>query len=174
MQKENPKSTVAPKVHRLNFGMIRCLFRYSTDAGYIKLIVEIWSAAPEAAGRNFPFSLFAHLPGFSFGFGPASACRSPEGICFRPDRTGLKEQLLRGLWLTQAGGREGYGCWASLRRQRPAWRCTSLRRAVRSPGEVVPGSQDTGSGGLHGLPGGEVWIVPCACTQDSWWRQQQP
>ena len=23
------------------FGMIRCLFRYSTDAGYIKLIVEI-------------------------------------------------------------------------------------------------------------------------------------
>ena len=25
-----------------------------------------------------------------------------------PDRTGLKEQLLRGLWLTQAVGREGY------------------------------------------------------------------
>ena len=25
----------------LHFGMIRCLFRYSTDAGYIKLIVEI-------------------------------------------------------------------------------------------------------------------------------------
>ena len=23
------------------FGMIRCLFRYSTDAGYLKLIVEI-------------------------------------------------------------------------------------------------------------------------------------
>ena len=37
------------------------------------------------------------------------------------DRTGLKEQLLRGLWLTQAGGREGYGeGGASLRRQRPA------------------------------------------------------
>ena len=32
---------VTPKVHRLNFGMICCLFRYSTDAGYIKLIVEI-------------------------------------------------------------------------------------------------------------------------------------
>ena len=67
-----------------------------------------------------------------------------------PDRTGLKEQLLRGLWLTQAAGREGYGGGgASLRRQRPAWRCSSLRRAVRSPGEVVPGSQDLGSGGLH-------------------------
>ena len=32
---------IAPKVHHLNFGMIHCLFRYSTDAGYIKLIVEI-------------------------------------------------------------------------------------------------------------------------------------
>ena len=41
MPKANPKSTVAPKVYRLNFGMIRCLFRYSTDAGYIKLIVDI-------------------------------------------------------------------------------------------------------------------------------------
>ena len=29
------------KVHLLNFGMIRFLFRYSRDAGYIKLIVEI-------------------------------------------------------------------------------------------------------------------------------------
>ena len=38
----------------------------------------------------------------------------------RPDRTGLKEQLLRGLWLTQDGGREGYGCGARLWRQRPA------------------------------------------------------
>ena len=38
----------------------------------------------------------------------------------RPDRTGLKEQLLRGLWLTQAGGREVYrGGGASLRWQRP-------------------------------------------------------
>ena len=25
------------------------------------------------------------------------------------DRTGLKQRLIRGLWLTQAGGREGYG-----------------------------------------------------------------
>ena len=41
MQKTNPKSTVAPKVYHLNFGMIHCLFRYSADAGYIKVIVEI-------------------------------------------------------------------------------------------------------------------------------------
>ena len=83
------------------------------------------------------------------------------------DRTGLQEQLLRGLWLTQAGGREGYGCGASLQRQRPALHCTSLRRTVCSPGEVVPGSWDPGSGGLHRLPGGAVWRVTCACTQAS-------
>ena len=41
MQIANSKSTVAPKVHCLNFGMICCLFKYSTDSGYIKLIVEI-------------------------------------------------------------------------------------------------------------------------------------
>ena len=37
-----------------------------------------------------------------------------------------------------------------------------------------PGSQDPGSGGLHRLPGGEVWLVTCACTQASWCLQQQP
>ena len=24
------------------------------------------------------------------------------------------------------------------------------------------------------LPGGEVWVVICACTQASWWLQQEP
>ena len=51
---------------------------------------------------------------------------------------------------------------------------SSLRSAVRSPGEVVPGSRDPGSGGLHSFQGGEVWIVTCACKQASWWLQQQP
>ena len=37
----NPKSTVAPKVHHHNFRKVRCLFRYCTDAGYVKLIVGI-------------------------------------------------------------------------------------------------------------------------------------
>ena len=36
------------------------------------------------------------------------------------DRTGLKQQLTRGLWLIQAGGKEGCGCGVSLLRQRPA------------------------------------------------------
>ena len=71
--------------------------------------MEVSSATSEASGRNFPFSsLFAQLLRFSFGFGPASACRSPLACVLPPDRRGLKEQLFRGLWLTQAGGREGY------------------------------------------------------------------
>ena len=60
--------------------------------------------------EKFP-SLFFVLTalGFSSGFYPASVCRSPDYICSRSERTGLKEQLLQGLWLTQARGREGYG-----------------------------------------------------------------
>ena len=40
-KKEKYIYMVAPKVHRLNFGMIPFLFTYSTDAAFIKLIVEI-------------------------------------------------------------------------------------------------------------------------------------
>ena len=90
--------------------MICCLFSYSTDAGYIKLTVEISSASPEAAGRNFPFSsLFAQVLGFSFGFGPASACRSPEGICSLLRQDSVKGAADSGLWFTEAEGREEFG-----------------------------------------------------------------
>ena len=91
----------------------------------------------------------------------------------RPDRTGLKEQLLRRLWLTHRG--EG-----AVRRRRgepvAAEAGVTLQQpeACRSPGEVVPGSRDPGSGGLHRLLGGAVWRVICARTQASWWQQQQP
>ena len=69
----------------------------------------IQSPAPEAAGRDFPFSfLFPQLLDFSFGFDPTSACRLPSGFCSGPDRTGLKQRLIRVFWLTQAGGSEGY------------------------------------------------------------------
>ena len=91
-----------------------------------------------------------------------------------PDNKGLKEQLIRGLWLTQAGEREAYGMQgepaaaeASITLQQPEVCCVS-------PRVVVPGSRDPGSGRLHSLPGGEESIVTCVCTQDSWWLQQQP
>ena len=40
-EKKEKKNILAPKVPCLNFGVIRCLFRYSTDTGRIKLTVEI-------------------------------------------------------------------------------------------------------------------------------------
>ena len=91
------------------------------------------------------------------------------------DRTGLKEQLLRGLWLTQAGGREGYGV-----RGEPAAAEASV--TLHQPEVCRAFSQGscpwiTGPWqwrGLHRLPGGAVWRVTCACTQASWWQQQQP
>ena len=47
--------------------------------------------SPDAAGRNFPFSsLFTQLLGFSFGFGPSSACRSSEGIWSSLRQDGVK------------------------------------------------------------------------------------
>ena len=77
---------------------------------------------------------------------------------------GLKEQLIRGLWLAQARGREGYGMQGE-----PAMAEASV--TLHQPeehhvfsGEVVRGSQDPGCGGLHRFSGGEVWIVTCVCT----------
>ena len=64
---------------------------YSSVAAFIKLIVGILPAAPEAAWRNFPFStLCAYLLRFSFGFGPASECRLPSGACSLPREEGAK------------------------------------------------------------------------------------
>ena len=66
--------------------------------------------APEAAGRNFPFSsLSAQLLGFSFGCGPASACRSPEGICSLLRQDGVKGAADSGALAHSGRGREGYG-----------------------------------------------------------------
>ena len=40
-KKEKNMYIINCKIHHLNLGMITCLFRYSTDAGHIKLIAEI-------------------------------------------------------------------------------------------------------------------------------------
>ena len=105
----------------LEFGMIRCLFRYSTDTGTSSCL---WSFNPLLLRLLGEVSL-SLLCSYS-SRGSALDLDLPLHVgCLRasvprPDRMGLKEQLLRGLWLTQAGGREGYGCGTSLRRQRPA------------------------------------------------------
>ena len=70
------------------FGMVRCLFRYSTDAG---LTVEISSAAPEAAGRDFPFSsLFAQLLGSGLDLDPPLQVGCLRASVLRSDRIELK------------------------------------------------------------------------------------
>ena len=154
--------------------MIRCLFRYSTDAGTSSCL---WSFNPLLLRLLGEISLSLRCSHSSRGSAldmdpPLRVGRLRVSVLYS-DRTGLKEQLIRGLWLTQAGGKEGYACGVSLWWQRPVWRCTSLRHATRSPGEVVPGSWDSGSDGLHRLQGGAVWRLTCACTQASWWWQQQ-
>ena len=142
-----------------HFGMIRCLFRYSTDAGTSSCLWRFNLLLPRLLGQ-ISLSLLCLHSSWSSALDLDQLLRVGRlRVSVLPsDRRGLKEQLIRGLWLTQAGGRSG----------------TSLRRMVHSPGEVVPESQDPVSGGLHRLPGGAVWIVTCACTQASWWLQQQP
>ena len=60
--------------------------------------------------RDFPFSsLFAQLLGFSCGSGPASACRSPEGICSSLRQDGVKGAADSGpLTHSGRGAGEGY------------------------------------------------------------------
>ena len=62
--------------------------------------------------RNFPFSsLFAQLPGFSFGFGPASACRSPESICSSLRQDGVKGAADSGPLAHSGRGEGGVRIW---------------------------------------------------------------
>ena len=94
----------------LEFGMIRCLFRYSTDEGTSSCL---WSFNPLLLRLLGEISL-SLLCSYSsrdsaLDLDPPLHVGRLRASLPRPDRTGLKEQLLRGLWLTQAGGREGYG-----------------------------------------------------------------
>ena len=90
MQKANPKSTVAPKVYRLNFGMICCLFRYSTDAGYFKL----WRFNPLLLRLHGEISLSVLCPHSSWGSALDLALPLHEGRLRasvpHPDRMRLK------------------------------------------------------------------------------------
>ena len=54
--------------------------------------------------------MFAQLPGFSFGFGPASACTSPEGLCSFLRQDGVEVAADQGaLAHSGRGGRVVYG-----------------------------------------------------------------
>ena len=92
-------------------------------------------------------------------------------MCSPPRQDRIKGAADSGA-LPQAGWKEGYGIQgkpaeaeAGVTLHQP-----DVHRVFS--GEVVPGSLDPGSGGLHPLLGGEVMRVTCACTQASWWLQQ--
>ena len=103
------------------FGMIRCLFRYSTDAGTSSCLWNFNPLLLRLLGEISLSLLCSHSSCCSaLDLDPPLRVGRLRASVPRPDRTGLKEQLLRGLWLTQAGGREGYGCGASLQRKRLA------------------------------------------------------
>ena len=120
-EKKGKKKNLCSQSPPPQFGMIRCLFRYSTDAGTSSCL---WSFNPLLLRLLGVISLSVLCSHSSWGSALDLALPLRVGhlrasvLCSH--RTGLKEQLLRGLWLTQAAGREGYGCGVSLWQQRPA------------------------------------------------------
>ena len=173
MQKANSKSIVAPSFHCFSFGMIHCLFRYSTDVEYILWrfnLLLLW-----LPGEISHSLLCSHSPwGSALVLAPSLCVGLLRASVTCLDRMGLKKRLIRALWLTQARGREGYRMWGEPVAAEANMTLQQPEVCLCSPGEVVPGSRDPGTGGLHRLPGEELWIVTCACAQASWWLQQQP
>ena len=93
----------------LEFGMIYCLFRFSTDAGTSSCL---WSFNPLLL--RLLGEIFLSLLCWYSSRGSAVDLDLPlcvgglRASVLNSHRTGLKEQLIRGLWLTQVVGREGY------------------------------------------------------------------
>ncbi|KAJ8792827.1 hypothetical protein J1605_004012 [Eschrichtius robustus] len=63
-------------------------------------------ASKKCDGLQQQLSSVERLLGFSFGFGPASACRSPEGVCSPPRQDGVKGAAASEA-LAHSGRREG-------------------------------------------------------------------
>ena len=136
MQKANPKSTVAPKVHLLNLGWFLVYSGIPQMQGTSRWLWRFNPLLLRLLGESSLSLLCSHSSqGSALDLDPPLHVGRLRASVPRPVRMGLKLQLIRWLWLTQAGGREGYRmCGVSVWRQRPAWRCTSLRRCVFSQG----------------------------------------
>ena len=90
--------------------MIRCLFRYSTDAGTSSCLCCFNPLLLRLLGEISLSLLCSHSSrGSTLDLAPPLRVGRLRASVLFSHRTGLKEQLLRGLWLTQAVGREGYG-----------------------------------------------------------------
>ena len=104
----------------LEFGMILCLFRYSTDAGTSSCLWSFNLLLLRLLGEiSLSLLCLYSSQGSALDLDPPLHVGRLRASVPRPDRTGLKEQLLQGLWLTQPMGREQYGGGgASLWQQR--------------------------------------------------------
>ena len=91
--------------------MIRCLFRYSTDAGTSGCLWSFNLLLLRLLGEMSLFLLCWHSSRGSALYLdlPLRVGRLRASV-LHSDRTGLKEQLIRGLWLTQVAGGAG-GVW---------------------------------------------------------------
>ena len=101
------------------FGMIHCLFRYSTDADTSSCLWSFNLLLLRLLGEISLSLLCSYSSrGSALDLDPPLRVGHLRASVLCSDSKGLKEQLLRGLWLTEAGGRKGYGCGASLQQQR--------------------------------------------------------
>ena len=105
----NPKSTVAPKVHRLSFGMICCLFRYSKMQCTSSWLWGFNSLFLRLLGEISLSLLCSHSSwGSALGLAPPLRVGHPLASFLHSDKRGFKQRLFRGLLFPQAVGREGY------------------------------------------------------------------
>ena len=95
-----PKSTSSIWDDSLSIQMFhRCRVRQVDCGDLIRCSWGCW--------EEFPFLFFVRTaPGFYFGFGPAFACRSPEGICSLLRQDGVKGAADSGA-LSHSGQWEG-------------------------------------------------------------------
>ena len=136
-KKEKYIYIVAPKIHLLNLGW------FVVNSGIPQMQGTsswLWRFNPlllRLLGEISLSLLCSHSSwGLALDLDPPLHVGCLRASVLRSDRTGLKEQQLRGLWLTQGGGREGYEAGRACRRRRPgdvvpcdvapAWRCSGV------------------------------------------------
>ena len=107
-KKEKGKNISCSQSPPPEFGLIRCLFRYSTDAGTSSCLWRFNPLLLRLLGEISLSLLCSYSSrGSALDLDPPLRVGRLRASVPRPDRTGLKEQLLRGLWLAQAGGGRG-------------------------------------------------------------------
>ena len=148
----------APKVHLLNLGwfiVYSFIPQMQGTSGWLWRFNPLLLRLLGEISLSFLF-LFAQLLGFSFGFGPSFACRSPEGIYSSLRQDGVKGAADSGA-LAHSGQGEG-GVWSAGQ----AWGGRGRREFAPAWGMpcVLPGKLLLDHGALA--------VVGCT---DSWERR---